>query len=141
MSEASLWDRMRRGVTAVARVDFQRVENMVEDGTPDVNYCCEHGREGWIELKYRQAIPKRAGTSVFRFKGLRDSQIDWIMRRVPYGGRVWILAQVGDHLLLVRGEYAEQFNEMTLAELMSASAWRHRGKSPDWLSFKNILNR
>lgn len=139
MSEANLWDRMRRGVNEVARVDFQRVENMVEDGTPDVNYCCEHGREGWIELKHKPAIPKRAGTAVFRFKGLRDGQVDWIARRASYGGRVWIFAQVGDHLLLVGGEYAERFNEMTLAELVSASAWRHRGRLPDWKGFTSML--
>lgn len=139
MTEASLWDRMRRGVGALARVDFQRVENMIEDGTPDVNYCCEHGREGWIELKYRDVIPARASTAVFRFNGLRDSQVDWITRRSEHGGRVWIFAQVSDHLLLVGGEHAERFNLMTLSQLVCAASWRHRGKLPDWRGFISQL--
>ena len=127
MSESALWKRVRSGVLGVvARADLSRVENMVEAGMPDVNFCVD-GVEGWVELKHCNAIPKRAGTPLFGDEGLRDSQIVWIYKRVKRGGRVWIVAQADDILFIVHGKHARIFNEQTFDELVGLSEWWHKG--------------
>jgi hypothetical protein len=72
--------------------DFQRVENMVGTGMPDVNYCIE-GVEGWIELKQTQGWPR------FSHKPLvldhyTPQQRLWHRRRTSAGGRVYVMLQI-----------------------------------------------
>jgi hypothetical protein len=73
------------GLRALFRQNLPRFDwCSIESGTtgggiPDSNYCAL-GVEGWIEFKQ---TPGHAVT-------LRPEQVGWIMRRVRYGGRVWI---------------------------------------------------
>lgn len=59
------------------RVHWQRVENSVGNGVPDVNYCVD-GKEGWIEYKVSRGWRIR----------LRPGQVGWLEQRTRYGGRV-----------------------------------------------------
>jgi hypothetical protein len=69
---------------------FERVENAVASGTPDVDYCIS-GSSGKLELKYAQKHPAKQTTPVLgRGNGLRRSQIVWIARRLHAGGRVFV---------------------------------------------------
>jgi hypothetical protein len=133
MSEHNLWTRTREGLKSVeAGIDLSRVENMVEAGMPDVNFCVGPGIEGWIELKWCEHVPKRFDTPVFKTGGLRDAQIVWIHKRVKRGGRVFIFCQVGEGLALLHGIYATKFNSMSLSELGRLARWKHAGAKPDW---------
>lgn len=139
MSEQNLWNRLRTGVSKHGH--WNRVENMVGVGIPDVNYCLPAGIEGWLELKFRKEPPARPTTAAFTNGGLRDDQIIWINRRAQLGGRVHIFAQVGDVLLLVPGRYATEFNSMTLDYMRMCSVWVWTGRSPEWNSFTDALTR
>lgn len=77
-----------------------RIENLVEPGTPDVNY-----RDGWIELKYIPAWPKRAETMV-KIDHYTPQQRAWAIRRGHVGGKVSLLLVVGDEWLLFSGKDA-----------------------------------
>ncbi len=84
-SEASLWNRLRG---PLAHKDPVRVENLLGDGTPDVNYI-----GGWIELKHLEAFPVRPRTHVkVQFE---PNQVSWLVRRGAAGGGAWCLVQVG----------------------------------------------
>ncbi len=89
MSERALWRRLRGGLTG----HLVRVENAVEDGTPDVEYCLQ-GACGWIELKHVARVPARRTTNV-RIPHYTREQADWGVRRRHEGGRAWVLIQVG----------------------------------------------
>lgn len=90
--EASLWDLLRLHLAPFA--DLERVENRVNEGTPDVNYCLAGGRgEGWLELKDIDAWPTRADTPV-RIEHVTQVQRDWWKRRSRAGGRVFVLLRV-----------------------------------------------
>jgi hypothetical protein len=58
MDEGGTWDSLRPRMVAL-NLDPQRVENSLDNGTPDVNYT-----HGWLELKYLDAWPRRPGTLV-----------------------------------------------------------------------------
>lgn len=138
MSEANMLRRVQQGVGK--RVHWCRVENMVGVGIPDVNYCLPTGVDGWIEGKFRKDPPARETTPAFTNGGLRDDQIIWIRRRIEFGGRVHILAQVGDELLLIPGKYATEFNSMSVPYLRLAAVWIGR-RNPDWESFVHALRK
>ena len=96
MNEASFWtDRLRPALVADCqklklRHHFERVENAVAVGTPDVDYCVA-GVAGKIELKFAPRHPVRQATPVLgRGNGLRRSQIVWTSRRTWAGGIVFI---------------------------------------------------
>lgn len=133
MSESSFWNLLRTKIGMVGH--FERVENAVGDGTPDVSYCIS-GVEGWIELKSRTKAPARTTTSVFIEKGLRDSQVGWAKTRLRHGGNIWILARVGRMSYLVHGEHCEVFNTWTLAELTRNAHWSGAG---NWVGLVAML--
>jgi hypothetical protein len=142
MSEHQLWTRVRDALKDVTdlKIDLCRVENMVQAGTPDVNYCY-NGVEGWIELKHADKPPARDSTPVFPDgKGLRDEQVIWIHKRARAGGRVWILARCGESIFLVNGAYAKVFNTMTYPQLIEhCSWWTAKKRGVDWEGLVDIL--
>lgn len=96
MKESSFWSRrVRRLVTMSAAcvsrpLDVERVENSVQVGTPDVDYCLG-GYTAKIELKYRPHHPSRPGTPVLGLgRGMRKSQIVWATKRIRAGGTVFL---------------------------------------------------
>ncbi len=97
MKESSFWaTRLRPRLTAACVAaglphHFERVENAVASGTPDVDYCINECA-GKLELKYTPRHPARASTPVLgRGNGLRRTQIVWIWRRLRAGGRVFVV--------------------------------------------------
>lgn len=138
MSEQNLWKRLKAGVGKYGH--FCRVENMAQNGMPDINFftCIE----GWIEAKFRADLPARESTQVFGSKGLRAEQEYWIDTRAKMGANVWILAQAGDYLFLVSGKQAKMFNSFTLTQLIENSTWMHKGRmSQDhWMNLVEVLS-
>ena len=97
MSESSLWKTVKRNLEGPG-VDLKRIENNVESGTPDVNYCI-NGKEGWIELKHVKEWPK-GGTTPLKIKHFSPEQRNWINRRQKCGGRAFLLLQVENEYFL-----------------------------------------
>lgn len=89
MSEKNMWHRMKSKFSHAGH--WQRIEDGLSRGVPDVNYCIR-GAEGWIELKQIGDWPKRKTTPVsFRWE---KEQRFWARRRGKNGGLVWLLLYV-----------------------------------------------
>lgn len=99
--ESNLWRAVAdEFVRCAPGVHIQRIENAVDTGTPDVEYCHE-GRQGWIELKVAKK-PARAATPV-RIRHFSKEQRLWHRDRVKSGGRSFILVQVEREYFLFTG--------------------------------------
>jgi hypothetical protein len=128
MDEVGFWsERIRPNLTKSCqalglRFHFERIENIVADGTPDVNYCID-GVEGGIELKYNDTAPGDTAQVLRIGRGMRRSQIVYAARRVWAGGRCWCLIgnQRATWLVDLRGLTPEE-----MADLSVASAARLR---------------
>lgn len=141
MSEANLWTRVRKAVGHLGH--FDRLEYNPVDGIPDVDFCID-GIEGKVELKYREGAPARARTACYAsHPNLREAQEAWIKRRLRNGGRVFILAQIGDYLYLLHGAEAPQFNALTLAEFERRALWQGgpRIDTDEWADLIKTLTR
>ena len=139
MRENALWRKIRGPLGE--HLDLQRVESPITPGLPDVNYCSGQGVEGWIELKSGDA-PARAATPVFKSQhGVSPAQVEWLVRRRRLGGRAWLLAKVGDHLLLLDGVFAPAFNDLPLGALIESATWSggKRLDKGDWGRLGAIL--
>ncbi len=102
--EAQLWATCRKHLSPHG--DFERIENMVGVGRPDVNYCLR-GTEGNIELKHVAVWPKGLNTviSIPHYTGVQRT---WAKRRLAAGGRVYVLLQVADTYMLLPGAWARE---------------------------------
>ena len=110
MSEDKL---KKRVIHAIRKIDPVLVDNPRKPGTPDVNYI-----EGWVELKYKEDWPKRAGTLV-KFPKFYPQQRVWLVKRSLAGGKCFVLLQVKFMYLLYEGGYAAQhFDKMTKDEMI-----------------------
>lgn len=90
--ESSLWDLVRGELSPFAHLE--RVENRVNEGTPDVNYCFNGERgEGWLELKDIERWPARDDTIV-RIEHVTEVQRAWWRARRAAGGAVFVLLRV-----------------------------------------------
>jgi hypothetical protein len=133
VNESDFWSRKARpGLTAAAydaklRADFERVENGVANGTPDVDYCIG-GVGGKIELKYLDH-PARDTTPVMTDRyGLRASQLVWAGKRAKAGGLVWLLLGTDKYIWLVDlrpSIIRERVNVMNTRELTEYASWYH----------------
>lgn len=100
-SESSLWVTVRRALMPYGFV--QRIENLVDKGTPDVLYSL-NGHMGVLELKHETSFPARPETP-FRIASLTLEQVAWAERWGNSGGEYHMLAQVGrDYFLFTYRE-------------------------------------
>lgn len=134
MIESTFWKtRLRPLLLQACRTSgvphrFERVENSVAVGTPDVDYTVD-GVSGKLELKYAPRHPKRATSAVLGAnKGMRRSQVVWAVRHQRAGGIVYLC--VGTPLMTwlvdLHGYTAAQMYGIefyTAAELTAASLW------------------
>ena len=111
--EKALWQRVRKGGVALKhlghRVMLTRIENMVDEGTPDMEGCIDSAQV-WAELKSCER-PARSNTPI-RPK-VRPSQSDWHRERTAAGSRHhYVLIQVGEQsqakLYLIPGSDYDQ---------------------------------
>lgn len=76
------------------------VENVMQPGMCDINYV-----EGWIELKWLAAWPKRAET-VVRVSEFTAQQRVFLIKRVLASGQARVLLRVGNEWTLLPGLWA-----------------------------------
>lgn len=97
-----------------------RIENNVELGTPDVNFCLTV--DYWVELKVQEA-PKRAKTK-FRIENFTMEQRQWLVDRCRAGGNAFVLVQVGFVYVWLRGDVAAVWiGSCTFTELLGKCTW------------------
>jgi hypothetical protein len=111
---------------------FDRIENMVGVGMPDVTYCIG-SVEGFIENKWRLRWPARAETPV-TLDHFTPQQRIWIQQRCNAGGRVWVLLEIEQPeptYLLLRGEWAWRYlGRVPRAEIERAAVLLRAGSFP-----------
>ena len=116
--ESSLWVAFRQALPA--RCHAVRIENEVEIGTPDVNFCLTV--DYWVELKVQEA-PKRAKTK-FKIDHFTIEQRQWLVDRCRAGGNAFLLVQVGFVYLWLRGDVAAVWvGHCTFTELLNKCTW------------------
>lgn len=106
---------------------FERVENGLVDGMPDVNYCLS-GVEGWIELK----APKLPALGASRLLGasepLKPDQANWFLRQTRARGRCTLFVATSTTLLAIPGAIVGRegikLNDLSLDELRMYSGWQ-----------------
>lgn len=91
MAESDLNKRLQ---SALSHRDPVRVENAVGPGTPDIEYV-----GGWIESKLLKQWPKRLDTIV-QVRHYVPEQRAWHVKRRKAGGRVHVVIQIGDDVLV-----------------------------------------
>lgn len=127
LPEQKLWDHLRAGM--MGRWDAQRHEDKYATGIPDVSFGI-HGRDGWMELKHLAAGPARQDRPWdFAIDHLTSDQRNWMSRRaLSGGGRVFLLAQIGDSYYLWRWRHiASGLGYLTFSELAAKAVhWHHR---------------
>jgi hypothetical protein len=122
MSESKDYKKLRDKVfTPRDRLD--RIENIMVDGMPDINYCIEGGFEGWIELKSPME-PKRTTTRLFGSNHkLSQEQKNWFMRQTTAKGTAFILIASDKHWILIHGSQADDINDLTVQQLILNALW------------------
>lgn len=142
--EATAFQRLKGYITRPTD-RFERVENGLGAGMPDVNYCFV-GIEGWIELKAPE-IPARESTQLMGEDGINVDQASWFMRQRAAGGRAYLLVVTKKALMLVDSKLASdraRVNAMTLSQLFKAAVWKTRVPIEDatvWIQLRGELTR
>lgn len=121
MSEKLMWASLQKAIGIYW--DAQRHEDVLAQGLPDVSFGCA-GRNGWIELKYIEAWPKKEDTIV-RIKHFTPQQKAWLLRRQKMGGCCWLLLRVGatNDWLIFHPLKARFVGDMTEQEMFNAAAF------------------
>ena len=100
----------------ICRLDPQRIENVVGDGTPDIEFI-----GGWIESKVLWEWPKRPDTIV-HIRHFTTEQRAWHVRRAAMGGMSFMALEVENDLLLLKGDKAARMiGNATRAELLASA--------------------
>jgi hypothetical protein len=140
MSESSDYKTFRRNVIGPHdRID--RIENVMVAGMPDVNFCID-GVEGWIEQKSPKE-PKRKSTKLFGSNHkVSVDQSNWMKRQTTAGGKAYFLIVTDLRWLLLDGAWADEINNMSVNQIVAASAWHYEKPIRDkeaWEQLKAIL--
>lgn len=95
-SETALWHWVKGHVCPGF---LHRIENSIDEGTPDVYYCID-GDQGWIELKQIKKWPTYENTPV-KIKHFTIAQRQWLWMHALHGGRSFLWLRVGslEHLI------------------------------------------
>jgi hypothetical protein len=96
MSESSLvWNYLKPKLEEVKRSIWVRIESPITSGIPDLHANLADGKIFWIELKYKKKWEAGLGTSAI--------QRNWMRRWIEHGGNAFLLARIGDDIVLVPG--------------------------------------
>ena len=119
-TESGLWSLIRR---SHPEGHWVRVENRVELGTPDVNFCLSDGFEGWVELKVVSRWPVRGGP--LRTPHFTKDQRWWLRTRTKYGGHAGLLLRVDKgpkRYLMLPGAWAAEYLGEVTREVLEKTA-------------------
>lgn len=118
MNESSFWVYLKGLMKQ--RWDATRIESDTGAGIPDVSYGVPTGN-GWIELKYLPAFPKKSSTPI-KMSHFTSQQKMWLKRRGRIAGNVWLLVRVEDEFFLF------DWQQALLCEAWNQNEWRFLAK-------------
>jgi len=104
---------------------FDRVENGLGAGTPDINYCFL-SVEGWIEVK-APIEPARPSTALFPSNHeVTTEQRNWFLAQRLARGRAYLFIATEQRLLLIGSDLActKEVNQLTVGELEARALWK-----------------
>lgn len=139
MSESSDYQTFKRNILK-PRDRLDRIENIVLDGMPDINFCSE-GVECWIEQKSPKE-PKRSTTTLFKSNHkISQAQKNWFKRQISAGGIAYFLIATDKRWMLINGEWADFINEMTIDRLLEIASWHTKrpSRKEKWTELRKIL--
>jgi len=143
LKEQRLWDRMRGHRPPDVRLE--RVENMLDEGFPDVMVKAPDAPVIMCELKATAMLPARMSTPVFGEKeGLTVGQRNWLLDWYKHDGRAVVLCSACEGAAalhwVIPASLADAFNDMNIRELHTYTVLRdvQRGR-PFWVAFFNYL--
>lgn len=149
MSEKNAYQNIRNNILKVrpkgsVYLDrFDRVENAIGSGMPDVNYCIE-GIEGWLEIK-SPVEPKRPTTPLFGSNhNVSQEQINWFCRQRQSGGNSFLLIQTNKRYMLIGQYFVDEINSLCMPDLLDYSFWtveRPVMNPSDWVVLRELLCR
>lgn len=126
--EANAFKRLKERITR-PEDRFERIENGIGDGNPDVNYCMV-GTEGWIEIKcpiipVLPGTPLLAGNSNHR---LGVEQANWFLRQSNAGGRAYLFVATETWVWMIHGVHVARegiaLNKWPLAKHLEMALWK-----------------
>lgn len=127
LTEQKLWNLIKSHLPGSAG----RVENSVDDGTPDINCTCFI--DYWIELKVCSNKNKIRDVT----KLLRDTQIIWHMKRGKEGALIFVIVRYPKEIVIYKWERA-LFNN-TIESLSRVyvilSSIQKKGNEFEWAKF------
>lgn len=126
LPEQKFWDRTRRALAP--QLHIERVENLVDVGTPDLLVLAPTNVVTPTELKAALKWPARSTTRVLSgSQQLNVDQKNWHLTWQQNGGRSAILVGVGStEQFLFSGKWGDDLNDMTEAQMRAngLSDWR-----------------
>jgi hypothetical protein len=130
MNEATLRNYVRKGLHAKGVLTTHH-EDALNSGIPDLSYS--GGVNGWIELKWLEAWPKREATIV-KIDHYTKEQRYFLLSRGRAGGRCWLLLRVGREHLLFDHEGAQKVGTVNYAHTAALcfTAW------PGFIDFEQL---
>jgi hypothetical protein len=139
--ESSLWRLFHKHLRRHG--DFQRIENLVGVGMPDVNgVLFSTKREVWIELKQIERWPARA-TTPLRIAHYTQEQRDWIAHRGKIAGNVYMLVGIASSprvwLLYDWRASVDVVGRSTRDVMMERASVRVGGVEGSWLDVARAL--
>jgi hypothetical protein len=138
MSEKRNYALLRAKLIKGKKDRFDRVENVMVVGMPDINLCCD-GVELWIEMK-NATEPKKDTSKLLKHKLSQDQQ-NWIKRQIDAGGRCYIMVVTDKRWMLVDGTHADFINYMNVKDMLRIALWTATKpvKSKEWPKLHSIL--
>lgn len=145
MSEKNAYLRLKERVSRPSD-RWDRVENGIVVGMPDVNYCIL-GTEGWVEIKSPEE-PARPTTSLFGSNHqVSVDQCNWMLRQANAGGISWLFIVTRQRLMLLPGQRVGKMgiliNKLRVNELEDMAAWRTLNPVMDplrWADLREALS-
>ena len=123
LPEQLLWQRLRPFLKRIG-AHAVRVENALDPGTPDVNYCLA-GHADWLELKVASPAPRRVNPGSIVHVGIRREQLVWWSERAGAGRQIKVLIEAPGwpvrYLLLTSSALLDY---RTWASLTQRASWR-----------------
>jgi hypothetical protein len=113
LESRKVWAPLKRVLDA-HRWHYQRFEDKITPGIPDVNVYVPGVGELWVEMKYVKAYPKQMTSRVH--VGLRAEQLIWLEAAARAGRRACVLARVDSRWVLWE-------NPKSWAALHSSHPW------------------